>query len=104
MVIRLLAVVLVAFLAGCGSEEPPPTPVPAGQDAAALPPAEMRAIMEGLKSENPRVQHAALETLSRFPAVVQTQREHVERLQSQSRDKRVREKAAELLAAPSGAE
>jgi hypothetical protein len=59
----------------------------------------MRMILEGMKSDDPGKQYAALETLSRFPSVVQTRREHVARLQKEGRTQRVRQKAAELLAA-----
>ena len=97
---RILALLVPALLVGCGSSEPSVAPVPERRDAAAVPPAEMRTILEGLKSEHPRMQSAALETLSRFPSVAQTYREHVERLQRESQDQRVREKAAELLASP----
>jgi len=44
------------------------------------------------------MQYVALENLSRFPSVVQTYRERVERLRTEGEDERVREKAAELLA------
>jgi hypothetical protein len=98
MVPRIFTLLLSALLLGCGSSETPEPPTPEQQQAPTVPQAEMRMILEGLKSDNPRVQYAALETLGRFPMVVQTYHEHVERLQSNSKDKRVRQKATELLA------
>jgi hypothetical protein len=70
---------------------------PQGKDALAVPPAQMRTILEGLRSDHPRMQYGALMTLDRFPAVVRTHRAHVEQLQKEGGDQRVREKAAELL-------
>ena len=98
MVPRMCTLLALALLLGCGSSETPEPPTPEQQQAPAVPQAEMRMILEGLKSDNPRVQYAALETLGRFPTVVQTYHEHVKRLQSNSKDKRVRQKATELLA------
>jgi len=98
MISRILAAFVLAVAIGCGSEEPPVPPVPEGQDAAAVPPAEMRRILEGLSSNHPRMQYAALKTLSEFPSVVQTYREHVERLQKEGKNEQVRRKAADLLA------
>ena len=62
-----------------------------------MPPAEMRRILEGLRSDRPGMQYAALNTLGRFPTVARTNREHVERLRKESKDQRVRRKATELL-------
>jgi hypothetical protein len=59
----------------------------------------MRLILEGMRSDQPDRQYAALKTLRRFPSVVETRREHVERLQKEGRTQQVRQKAAELLAA-----
>lgn len=95
---RWTALLLLALLPGCGPGETPKTPVSEKQEAPALPPAQMRTVLEGLKSEQPGVQYAALETLGRFPTVAQSYREQVERLQQNSQDPRVRQKAAELLA------
>jgi len=94
----MLALLVLAFLFGCGSDEQAAAPVPNESDAPAVPPTEMRMMVEGLRSDHPRVQYAALENLSRFPSVVQTYREHVEGLEKESTDQRVRQKAAELLA------
>jgi len=93
----LLGVSLVTLLVGCGSPEPPPPPV-AGGDAAGVPPAEMRTILEGLRSNQARTQYAALETLDRFPTVVAAHRDQIEQLKTAGKDDRVRKKAAELLA------
>jgi hypothetical protein len=93
-----LAAVLLALLLGCGSPQPPVAPPAAGPDTASVPPGEMRAILEGLQSSRPSTQYAALETLGRFPAVARTYRQHIERLGRESKDERVRRKAAELLA------
>ena len=98
MVRNIFVLLVLASLFGCGSDEPPVAPVSNASDAPAVPPAEMRMMLEGLRSDHPRVQYAALENLSRFPSVVQTYREHVERLKKESKDQRVRQKAAELLA------
>ena len=99
MVGKAFAVLLVVLLVGCGaSDETSVAPVTEKSDVTDVPPAEMRTILEGLRSDNPRMQYAALQTLSRFPSVVQAHREHVERLQQASKDQRVRQKAAELLA------
>ena len=96
--LRMLALLISALLLGCGPGEPPPPPAPQEREMSALPTAEMRMILEGLKSDHPGMQYAALNTLGQFPTVVQTYREHVQRLQKQSKDKRVRQKATELLA------
>jgi len=98
MVRRILASLVLAFFVGCGSSEPSAVPAPDGRDAPAVPPAEMRMMLDGLRSDDARMQYAALENLGRFPPVVQTYREHVERLQKEGKDERVRQKAAELLA------
>lgn len=98
MVPRILAVLLSALVLGCGSGGTPETPVSETQEAPAVPPAEMRRILEGLRSDQPGVQSAALEALGRFPTVAQAYRAHVERLQNEAGDARVRQKAAELLA------
>lgn len=98
MVSRILAVLISALVLGCGSSETPVAPAPEKEEAPAVPAAEMRTILEGLKSDDPGTQYAALEALGRFPTVVQTYREHVERLQEASTDQRVRQKATELLA------
>lgn len=98
MVRRILTSLVLASIVGCGSSEPAAVPLSQGGDAPAVPPAEMRMMLEGLRSDHPRMQYAALENLSRFPSVVQTYREHVERLQTQSNNQQVRQKAAELLA------
>ena len=95
---RMLAVLISALVLGCGPSEPPKAPDPEQQEGPAVPPAEMRMILEGLRSDRPGVQYAALDALERFPTVVQTYREHVERLGNESKDKRVRQKAMELLA------
>jgi len=94
----MLALLVLASLFGCGSDEGPVVPVAIANDAPAVPPAEMRMMLEGLRSDHPRVQYAALENLSRFPSVVQAYREHVGRLKKEGKDQRVRQKAAELLA------
>jgi len=98
MVRRILALGILAFAIGCGANEPIAAPEPQGPEAPAVPPAELRTMLEGLQSDHPRMQYVALENLSRFPSVVQTYREHVERLRTEGKDERVREKAAELLA------
>ncbi len=95
---RLVALLIAAFLAGCGPSGPPAPPAPQGRDAAALSPAEMRTILEGLQSDRPGVQYASLEALSRFPSVAQANRKDIERLEREGKDERVRRKAAELLA------
>ena len=96
---RLLTTLVLASLVGCGSNEPPVTPFREGPGAVAVPPAQMRMILDGMTSDHPGKQYAALETLSRFPSVVETRREHVERLQKEGQSQPVRQKAAELLAA-----
>ena len=47
---RMLAALILALLLGCGSSEPTEAPLPEGPDAAMVPPAEMRGILEGLRS------------------------------------------------------
>ncbi|NUQ65874.1 MAG: hypothetical protein HUU20_25715 [Pirellulales bacterium] len=94
--IRVLPLLVLVFLAGCGSGETAPA-VPEKTEISAVAPAEMRRMLEGLRSENPRLQYAALETLGRFPAAARPHRQQVERLQSTAKDPRVREKAAQLL-------
>lgn len=101
---RMLAALILALLIGCGSSEPTVAPLPEGPDAAAVPPAEMRGILEGLRSDDANMQYAALQTLSRFPSVVQRNTEHVRRLEKDGKSHRVREKAAELLALGAGEE
>ncbi|HID77697.1 MAG TPA: hypothetical protein EYP56_17090 [Planctomycetaceae bacterium] len=97
MVRRLAALLLAAALAGCGGETTE-APLPAaGRDVGAVPPEQMRQILEGLRSKRPRLQYAALETLSRFPPVAQAYRSHVERLEKESPSQQVRRRAAELL-------
>ena len=99
---RVLAALILALLIGCGSSEPSEGPPPKRPDAAVVPPAEMRGILEGLRSDDPNMQYAALQTLSRFPSVVQRNTEHVRRLQKEGKSQRVRQKAAELLALGAG--
>ena len=99
MTSRFIAAMVLAMSVGCGSPEPPVAPVSEGEDAATVPPAEMRTILQGLQSNRARTQYAALSTLGRFDSLVRTYREHVERLQKEGKDERVRKKAAELLAA-----
>ena len=99
MIGRIVAALVVGLLVGCGSTERTAAPVPGGQDAAAVPPAEMRMILEGLRSPRAGTQYGALQTLGRFPSAVQTHREHVERLQREGKTQQVRQKAGELLAA-----
>jgi len=94
----MFLLLVLASLLGCRSDEQAAAPVPNASDAPAVPPGEMRMLLEGLSSDHPGVQYAALENLSRFPSVVQTYREHVERLEKEGKDQRVRQKAAELLA------
>ncbi|MFV1964761.1 MAG: hypothetical protein ACC628_05020 [Pirellulaceae bacterium] len=94
---RIFASLALALLLGCGTSELSKVPVPEKSDALAVSPSEMRMILEGLRSNDPRRQHAALETLSRFPSVVQSYREHVKRLEMEGQDQRLRQKAAELL-------
>lgn len=94
---RILAAIVLAMLVGCGSEKPPAAPPGAGVEAADLPPAQVHKVLEGLHSDNPRTQYAALDMLSKLPTVAQTYREHVQRLQKESKDDRVRKKAAALL-------
>lgn len=94
----LPAALLLAVLAGCGSHEPPAPPPAASGDAASVPPAEMRMVLEGLRSNQARTQYAALETLGRFPTVMAAHRDQIERLKTAGKDDRVRKKAAELLA------
>ena len=96
--VRILAVLVSALLLGCGPSEAPPPPVPQNREMPDLPPAEIRKILDGLTSDSPRMQYGSLNALGRFPAMAQTYREHVERLQKESKDKRVRRKATELLA------
>lgn len=98
MVRKIFLLLVLASFLGCGPDEQPVAPLPNASEAPAVPPAEMRMLLEGLSSDHPRVQYAALENLSRFPSVVQTYREHVERLEKEGKDQRVRQKAAELLA------
>jgi hypothetical protein len=98
MVRSILAVLISVLVLGCGPSETPEPPVPENRETIAVPPAEMRRILEGLRSHRPRMQYAALNTLERFPTVAQTYREHVERLQQESKDQRVRRKARKLLA------
>lgn len=62
----------------------------------------MRMVLEGLKSDHPRVQQAALEVLSRFPSAARTYRQQIERLQNSSPNPQVRQKAAELLGSLGG--
>lgn len=94
----IVAPLVLATLLGCGSSEPPETTVLMSRETPDVPPAEMRMILEGLSSNRPHMQYAALEMLSRFPTVAQAYREHLQRLQEETRDQRVRQKAAEVLA------
>jgi hypothetical protein len=98
MVGKRLVPLVLALVVGCGPAEPHVTPVPEARTAPAVSPAETRMMLESLRSDDPRVQYAALETLSRLPSVAQAHREHVERLQREGGNERVRQKAAELLA------
>jgi hypothetical protein len=84
-------------LVGCGSEDPPVRTELGRPDPAGLPPAQIRMMLDGLNSPNPRTQYGALDRLGNFPAVVEAYREHVERLEKEGADQKVREKAAELL-------
>lgn len=95
---RIVAVLALALVVGCGSEQPAPAPPAAGVQAPEMPAAQMHKVLEGLRSNNPRTQYAALEMLAKFPTVVQTYREQIERLQQEAKDARIRKKAAELLA------
>jgi hypothetical protein len=97
MVRRFLVLIVLVWATGCGSQQPPVASDPQGRDALNVPPAQMRTILEGLRSDQPRVQYAALLTLDQFPKVVQAHRAHLERLQRAGGDQRVRQKAAELL-------
>ncbi len=97
MVRRILTSLVLSIFVGCGASEPPAATVPEGRETPAVPPAEIRMMLEGLRSEHPRMQYAALENLGRFPSVVKTYREHVERLQKEGNHQQVRQKAAELL-------
>lgn len=96
--------VVPALWIGCGSEEPAPAPPVSASDATSLPPELIRTALDGLKSNNPRVQYASLDRLASYPEVVRTYREHVERLQREGRDEKIRQKAAELLAAVTSGE
>jgi hypothetical protein len=96
---RITAALILALPLGCGSDEPPVTPVSEARDAPDVPPGEIRRMLDGLNSDNPRTQYGAMKMLSQFPAVVETYREQVERLEKESKDERIRKKAAELLAA-----
>jgi HEAT repeat protein len=93
------AIMLSVLLAGCGSKKPPAAAPTAARDTADVPPAQVRAMLRSLQSPNFRTQYAALERLSRLPTIAQTYRPQIERLQAESKDDRVRRKAAEVLAA-----
>jgi hypothetical protein len=54
-------------------------------------------MLEGLRSGEARIQYASLESLGRYPSVVRTYREHVQRLAVEGKDDRIRRKATELL-------
>ena len=98
--LAVLALALtLALLVGCGSEEPAAAPPPPAKDMVSMSPEVMRMVLAGLKSNDPRVRCASLDKLSCFPEVARTYREHVERLQTEGKDERVRKKAAELIAA-----
>ena len=97
--LTVLALALtLALLVGCGSEEPAASPSPPAKDMVSMSPEVMRMVLAGLKSNDPRVRYASLDKLSRFPEVARTYREHVEQIQKEGKDERVRKKAAELIA------
>ena len=98
MTVKRLAPLVLVLVLGCGGSEPPIAPLSDAPDPPAVSPAETRMMLDSLRSDDPRVQYAALETLSRLPSVVRAHREHVERLQQEGGDEDVRQKAADVLA------
>ncbi len=94
---RIIILLVLTSLAGCGSSQPPATSAPQAEASPGVSPAQLRTVLEGLDSDNPKVQYAALETLSRLPAAAGAYREHVERVGRDAKDERVRRKATELL-------
>ena len=96
--LRIAATLVLALALGCSSEDPPATPVP-DADPVSVAPGQLRAMLDGLNSDNPRTQYGALLRLSEYPTVIATYREQIERLQTDGANDKVRQKAAELLAA-----
>lgn len=83
---------------GCWRDESAPTPSPTSSvDATAIPPGQIRMILEGLHSPQSERQYGALRALEGLPAVAQSQLPAITRLQAEGSSVKVRQKAAEIL-------